>query len=169
MNEEILNDTPINDDAGTESDSPVSSESTENVPSSSEAIINELNEKILELSKELDSYKQAKERQDRIAEQLNEFSELFPNIAPKAIPAEVWESVQRGNTLVAAYAVYEKRIAEAAKRIEQINARNAGLSAGAAGKNASNEFFSADEVRKMSPAEVRANFAKIRRSMEKWN
>ena len=27
----------------------------------------------------------------------------------------------------------------------------------------------ADDVRKMSPSEVRANYAKIRRSMEKWN
>ena len=141
-------------------------QSTENEPS--EPTVAELNEKIASLTKELEAYKQAKERQDRISEQLNEFSELFPNIAPSAVPAEVWESVKNGNTLAAAYAVYEKRTTEAARRIEQINAKNAGNSAGAAGKNSSEEFFSADEVRKMSPAQVRANFAKIRRSMETW-
>ena len=141
-------------------------QSTENEPS--EPTVAELNERIASLTKELEAYKQAKERQDRISEQLNEFSELFPNIAPSAVPAEVWESVKSGNTLAAAYAVYEKRTTEAARRIEQINAKNAGNSAGAAGKNSSEEFFSADEVRKMSPAQVRANFAKIRRSMETW-
>ena len=141
-------------------------QSTENEPS--EPTVAELNERIASLTKELEAYKQAKERQDRISEQLNEFSELFPNIAPSALPAEVWESVKNGNTLAAAYAVYEKRTTEAARRIEQINAKNAGNSAGAAGKNSSEEFFSADEVRKMSPAQVRANFAKIRRSMETW-
>lgn len=141
-------------------------QSTENEPS--EPTVAELNERIASLTKELEAYKQAKERQDRISEQLNEFSELFPNIAPSAVPAEVWESVKNGNTLAAAYAVYEKRTTEAARRIEQINAKNAGNSAGAAGKNSSEEFFSADEVRKMSPAQVRANFAKIRRSMETW-
>ena len=141
-------------------------QSTENEPS--EPTVAELNERIASLTKELEAYKQAKERQDRISEQLNEFSELFPNIAPSAVPAEVWESVKNGNSLAAAYAVYEKRTTEAARRIEQINAKNAGNSAGAAGKNSSEEFFSADEVRKMSPAQVRANFAKIRRSMETW-
>ena len=142
-------------------------QSTENEPS--EPTVAELNERIASLTKELEAYKQAKERQDRISEQLNEFSELFPNIAPSAVPAEVWESVKNGNSLAAAYAVYEKRTTEAARRIEQINAKNAGNSAGAAGKNSSEEFFSADEVRKMSAAEVKVNYSKIIDSMSHWN
>lgn len=132
-------------------------------------IIDELNARIESLTQELEAYKAAQEQQKKIAEQINEFSELFPNTAIKAIPDEVWESVKRGNSLAASYAIYEKRITEAARRIEEINARNATLSAGVAGKNSPSEYFSADEVRKMSPQEVRANFAKIRKSMEKWN
>ena len=130
--------------------------------------VSELNQKIESLTQELESYKKAKAHQEKIAEQLNEFSELFPSIAIKAIPDEVWESVKLGNTLAASYAIYEKRITEAARRIEEINKKNAALAAGIAGKNSSDEFFSADEVRKMSPSEVRANFAKIRKSMETW-
>jgi uncharacterized small protein (DUF1192 family) len=142
-------------------------QSTENEPS--EPTVAELNERIASLTKELEAYKQAKERQDRISEQLNEFSELFPEVSVRNIPDDVWEDVKRGNSLAAAYSIYERRITEAARRIERINAQNAERSAGVAGKNLTEEFFSADDVRKMSPSEVRANYAKIRRSMEKWN
>jgi hypothetical protein len=134
-----------------------------------EIIISSLNEKISALEAELNTYKEASERQSLIAEQINEFNELFPEIAVRSVPDEVWESVKKGNTLAAAYSVYERRITEAARKIELINQRNASTAAGAAGKSAPKEYFSTDEVRKMSPAEVRANYAGIRRSMEKWN
>jgi hypothetical protein len=131
--------------------------------------VDSLKQTIKELQDELESYKNAAEQQKLIEKQLNEFSELFPDIAVRSIPDEVWETVRQGNSLVAAYSVYERRISEAARRIEQINAQNAKKSAGIAGKDLGQEFFSADDVRKMSPSEVRANYAKIRRSMEKWN
>ena len=131
--------------------------------------IDELNQTIESLKAELESYKSAKAQQEAIAAQINEFSELFPEISVRSIPESVWDDVRRGNSLAAAYSIYERRITEAARRIEQINAQNAEKSAGVAGKNLTPEFFSADDVRKMSPSEVRANFAKIRRSMEKWN
>ena len=134
-----------------------------------ESVILELNEKICALNEEIEGYKLAAKHQEAIAEQLNEFSELFPEIAVKNVPEEVWESVKRGNSLAASYAVYEKRVTEAAKRIERINAKNASSSAGAIDKHTSQEFFTPDDVRKMSPSEVHANFAKIKRSMEKWN
>ena len=140
------------------------SESVEPTPS-----IDELNQTIASLKEELDTYKAEAARQEAIAAQINEFSELFPEIQVRSIPDEVWEDVKRGNTLAAAYSIYERRITEAARRIELINAKNAEKSAGAAGKSTPQEFFSADDVRKMSPSEVRANYAKIRKSMEKWN
>ena len=128
-----------------------------------------LKQEISSLKKELDAYKAAESQREYIANQINEFSELFPEISVRSIPDEVWDDVKKGNSLAAAYSVYERRITEAARRIELINASNAKKSAGAVGKDTSQEFFSADEVRKMSPSEVRANYAKIRRSMEKWN
>lgn len=134
-----------------------------------ESVILELNEKICALNEEIEGYKLAAKHQEAIAEQLNEFSELFPEIAVKSVPEEVWESVKRGNSLAASYAIYEKRVTEAAKRIERINAKNASSSAGAIDKHTSPEFFTPDDVRKMSPSEVHANFAKIKRSMGKWN
>ena len=129
----------------------------------------ELKKTIESLQTELEAYKSAAARQEAVAKQLDEFSELFPDIAVRSIPDEVWDSVKQGNTLAAAYSIYERRITEAARRIELINAKNAQKAAGVAGKDLTQEFFSADDVRKMSPNEVRANYAKIRRSMEKWN
>ena len=169
--EEIVNNTPEQSTpAEHEEDiTNISSDDTTDESISESNTVFGLNKKIEALTQELEAYKTAKQQQEKIAEQLNEFSELFPNIAIKAIPDEVWENVKMGNTLVASYAVYEKRISEAARRIEEINKKNSTLSAGALGKNLSNEYLSIDEVRKMSPAEVRSNFAKIRRSMETWN
>ena len=129
----------------------------------------ELKKTLAALQIELEAYKAAAAQQEAIAKQLNEFSELFPDVSVRSIPDQVWDDVKQGNSLAAAYSVYERRITEAARRIESINAKNAQKSAGAVGKNMTQEFFSADDVRKMSPSEVRANYAKIRRSMEKWN
>lgn len=177
MTEEIITDTleiSASDEqsASTAGETGPASEeltNTEESPIDPDVIISSLNEKIAALEAELSSFKEANERQQMIAEQINEFNELFPEITVRSIPDEVWESVKKGNSLAAAYSVYERKITEAARKIELINKRNASAAAGAAGKSAPKEYFSADEVRKMSPAEVRANYAGIRRSMEKWN
>ena len=150
------------EDTVTENDAP---EENNDLPPS----IEELNQTIASLKNELEAYKSAAAQQEAIAKQITDFSELFPDITVRSIPDEVWDDVKNGNSLAAAYSVYERRITEAARRIERINAKNAERSAGVAGKNMTQEFFSADDVRKMSPREVRANYAKIRRSMEKWN
>lgn len=150
------------EDTVTENDAP---EENNDLPPS----IEELNQTIASLKNELEAYKSAAAQQEAIAKQITDFSELFPDISVRSIPDEVWDDVKNGNSLAAAYSVYERRITEAARRIERINAKNAERSAGVAGKNMTQEFFSADDVRKMSPSEVRANYAKIRRSMEKWN
>ena len=122
MTEEILNNSPENTlSLSLDADSTSSSDMDLEQLVNDEANISKLNKKISELTQELEAYKTAKERQDKIAEQLNEFSELFPEIAIKSVPDEVWENVKRGNTLAASYAIYEKRITAAARRIEEIN------------------------------------------------
>ena len=152
-----------------ESGTSVETENFDDTEQDSGITTEELNQTIATLKAELEAYKAAAAQQEAIAKQLNEFAELFPEISVRSIPDEVWEDVKKGNSLAAAYSIYERRITEAARRIELINQKNAQNAAGVAGKNMPQEFFSADDVRKMSPSEVRANYAKIRRSMEKWN
>ena len=170
-NEEMIaSDEEIQDQIFQNQESEEKSINTEqNTDESDDISAEELKKTLAALQIELEAYKAAAAQQEAIAKQLNEFSELFPDVSVRSIPDQVWDDVKQGNSLAAAYSVYERRITEAARRIESINAKNAQKSAGAVGKNMTQEFFSADDVRKMSPSEVRANYAKIRRSMEKWN
>lgn len=54
-------------------------------------------------------------------------------------------------------------------KAEEVNRRNASLSAGRAGMNAAPEYYSPEEVRAMSAHEVRENYQKIRASMKRWH
>ena len=101
-------------------------------------------------------------------EEMAEFSRLFPTTSVSTIPEEVWQDTERGIPLSAAYALYEKRSGIDRQYAEEINRRNARLSAGSAGVYTQNEYLSPDEVRAMSPSEVRENFKRIRESMKKW-
>ena len=55
------------------------------------------------------------------------------------------------------------------ERADEINRRNAASSAGRAGNSTAPEYFSPDEVRAMSPSEIRENYQRIRASMKKWH
>lgn len=106
---------------------------------------------------------------DKIAAQIGEFTELFPDVAMDSVPDSVWESVKSGSSLAAAYALYARKLYVNEQRTGGINKRNAYNSAGAVGRGAAAEYFSPDEVRAMSQKEVRANYSKIIESMKKWN
>ena len=140
--------------------------SEENVePSES---IDSLKEVIFDLQAKISNLEAEKKAQERILEELGDFTSLFPDVQIDEIPESIWESVKKGTSLAASYALYEKRKLAEQQRIAQINAKNAAKAAGVAGVHTANEYFSPDEVRKMSRSEVHANFAKIRKSMEKW-
>ena len=55
------------------------------------------------------------------------------------------------------------------RRADEVNTRNATLSAGRVGTSLAPEYYTPDEVRAMSQAEVRENYEKIRASMKKWH
>ena len=112
--------------------------------------------------------KKDKEQEEALRE-LGEFSTLFPDISVKQIPSPVWDSVQSGIPLCAAYALYEKKSAMAKAKAQKINETNASLSAGKAGSGTASEYFSPDEVRAMSQKQVRENYNKILESMRSWN
>lgn len=97
--------------------------------------------------------------------ELFEFVELFPEVAPSDLPEEVKHSEL---PLAAAYALYEKREARRAEKAKAENHRNAVRSAGGIRSDTEN-FYTADEVRRMTRDEVRANYTDILRSMQKWH
>ena len=130
--------------------------------------IETLKEEILLLKNQISELESTKKAQERMLEEISDLHALFPEADIEAIPEGVWESVKNGCPLPAAYALYQKRVQAEADRIAKINSKNASCSPGTAGKNTVSEYFSPDEVRKMSHAEVHANYSKIKESMKKW-
>ena len=127
-----------------------------------------LRQQISDLKSQISNLEAMRDTQTRVLEELADFRDLFPEVEINAIPESVWESVKKGTPLIASYALYEKRMEAERARISLINAKNASKSAGIAGINTASEYFSPDEVRKMSRAEVHANYSKIKESMKKW-
>ena len=130
--------------------------------------IDALKAEIERLKEQIEKLEELKRSQNRILAEIGDFVSLFPEIPIEEIPDTVWESVKQGAPLAASYALYEKRMVAEAKRIAEINAKNAKKSPGAAGKDTAGEYFSPEDVRRMSRAEVHANYSKIKDSMKKW-
>jgi hypothetical protein len=107
-------------------------------------------------------------RMSRMGEELAEFAQLYPEISMGDVSDSVWESVKQGVPLSAAYAVEERRKLQTAQRAGQSNLRNRQRTSGELA-SAENDIFSPAEVRAMSREEVRANYSKIMRSMQKWH
>ena len=150
-------------DSETQSDASVTEEAAEN-----EESIGSLRQQIMDLRAQISELETMRNTQTRMLEELSEFRDLFPNVEINAIPESVWDSVKKGTPLVASYALFERKMEAEREKIALINAKNASKSAGIAGINTASEYFSPDEVRKMSRAEVHANYSKIKESMKKW-
>lgn len=159
--EEINEAAQIEDDTATEP-SEADKEPIEDVAQSE----TELLRGEIERLKALLGEKQAAEAKNM--KELQEFMRLYPNTPLQSVPREVWQRVEEGLPLSAAYALHEKELALIAYRAKEINELNASRSAGKAGGKEGNEYFSYDEVRAMSQREVHENYEKIRRSMKHW-
>lgn len=136
--------------------------------SAAEATIASLLEEISTLKEQIAKLEALKQTEARILAEIGDFVALFPDVPVEELPDEVWESVRAGAPLAASYALYERKKAAKAKRVAAINQKNASRSPGAAGTDTASEFFTPDEVRRMSRAEVHANYSKIKESMKKW-
>ena len=136
--------------------------------SAAEATIASLLEEISTLKEQIAKLEALKQTEARILAEIGDFVALFPDVPVEELPDEVWESVSAGAPLAASYALYERKRAAKAKRVAAINQKNASRSPGAAGTDTASEYFTPDEVRRMSRAEVHANYSKIKESMKKW-
>ena len=144
-------------------------QSAENTVDASAALQDEEDSAIALMRRQLDELRAVVERGlkpiEETAKDISALSELFPNVRREDIPDAVWEEVRRGVPLLAAYALHEKR----RERREQINRRNALLSSGPIENATDSNYYSPEEVKKMTPKEVRRHFARIRESMKRWN
>ena len=129
--------------------------------------LEELREKNASLMRELDERKKADER---MRTETEEFSELFPDVSLDEVPSGIWDEVQKGIPLSAAYARHERKVKNAKSEIERTNGVFAEKSAGAINaRGTENYYFSPSDVRKMSASEVKENYNVILNSMKHWN
>ena len=151
------------------SPTPVLTEETAEEPSLSAEPISEMDTLRKEIGRLRAELEQKSAEEERIRSEMGEFQQLFPGKSLGDVPDPVWKQVERGIPLSAAYALYEKKSTVDALRADEINRSNAQRSAGRLGQNTAREFFTPDEVRAMSPSEVRDNYKTIRESMKKWH
>ena len=125
------------------------------------------------LKEELESLKlqleESRSMYNRLHGECMEFSSLYPDVPLSTIPDSIWGSVRSGVPLAAAYALAEKKERMAREKAIDVNSKNHERSSGALSASKTEEFFTPAEVRAMSAAEVRANYAKIITSMSKWH
>lgn len=139
----------------------------------SEALLDSLNERRLLLEAEIAGLETELERRreetDRIAREYAEFRQLYPDVNPDELAEEVLESMASGIPMCAAYALYEKRqaVKNAAAAAHNRATRQSGF--GSVGRGSEGEYYTPDEVRAMTRIEIKQNYQKILRSMEKWH
>lgn len=130
--------------------------------------LDELRGELTQLRQALEESHARLAQMEHVERQYTEFFTLYPNTSISSLSQEVWQGVADGNSLAAAFALAEHRRALSQKKASDSNADNRSRSAGAV-KSAESLEFSPAEVRAMTSAEVRANLAKIMRSMQKWH
>ena len=112
------------------------------------------------------------ERRDTLAARMTreceEFERYFPEVPLRELPDSVWTQVHSGVPLAAAYALYERGLANEQRRIEQQNAKNAAHTVGLPSP-AGAGYFSPAQVRAMSRDEVREHYDRIFESMRHWH
>ena len=104
---------------------------------------------------------------ERAEREYGEFSSLYPSISLSDLPDGVWRDVESGIPLAAAYALSERRREMLQRSAEQSNRQNTERSAGGV-SGVPVDYFSPDEVNKMSRADVRSHFSAILESMKTW-
>ena len=127
-----------------------------------------LRQTVASLKETIAELERTRDAQAKVIQDISDFSALFPEVALECIPDAVWEDVKNGIPLAASYALYERKMKAEQIKADRINLSNASRSPGVAGKDTASEYFSPDDVRKMSQAEVHSNYAKIKRSMKTW-
>lgn len=107
-----------------------------------------------------------RERADREAA---DFAELFPTLKREEIPDFVREEAEKsGIPLIAVYALYARRQEIAAARADQTAKRSAENSAGSVGGSSSEaDFFTLEQIRAMTPKEVKKHYKTIMKSLNK--
>lgn len=118
---------------------------------------------------ELKSRDEREEMNSRMLKELNEFQEYFPEVDIRAISDEVWEQVKNGASLSASFALNLRKIEIERKKVNDFNEKNRRMSTGSLIQGDGENYYSPSEVKRMTPAQVKAHYDDIVESMRHWN
>ena len=92
------------------------------------------------------------------------------HVTAKQIPDEVWERVEEGESLAAAFSLYTIQKMREQEAIEKVNAENESKSAPRIRHDGEDTaYFSPEAVKAMSRSEIKKNYDAILASMDKWS
>ena len=98
------------------------------------------------------------------------FHSLFPDVQAQDIPKEVWDRVEQGESLSAAFSLFTVQKERREEEIEKVNEKNEKMAPPRIRHDgAESEYFSPEAVKAMSPKEIKKHYDAILRSMEKWD
>ena len=98
------------------------------------------------------------------------FHSLFPEVKAESIPDEVWEMVEKGESLAASYALFTVKKQREEEKIRAVNEENQKKAPPRIRHDgAESEYFSPEAVKGMTRKEIKENYDAILNSMEKWN
>lgn len=137
----------------------------ENEPAEEISELEALKARNAELEKELEERKSISAR---LEGEISEFSDMFPDVPLSEIPDEIWDEVKKGLPLSASYARHERKRTLSQTKAEEANKNALEKSSGSV-TGTSEHYFTADQVRKMTAAEVKKNYSHIINSMKHWN
>ncbi len=130
-------------------------------------VTDELPDPAAELEELRSRLEKAERRADEVYAGWREFTELFPDADISSLPDSFNHALERGIPPAAAYALELRRREVTRMRMDAAEKRARELSAGRI-KPTEDTLYSPEEVRAMSPSEVKNNYEKIRRSMKSW-
>ena len=124
-----------------------------------------------DIRSELEDLRRRLETAERTAREISagwrELAELYPEADIASLPDSFNADIERGIPPAAAYALEMRRREVRYARIAEADKRAREMSTGRV-NGTDDGLYSPDEVRAMSPSEVRKNMEKIRRSMKSW-
>lgn len=97
------------------------------------------------------------------------FAYLFPKTPLSEIPQSVWDEVESGGSLSASYALHLHILGLEEKRIAEQNESNRRMSSGSLTGVGVGGYYSPEEVRRMTPSQVRENYDDVIDSMRHWH
>ncbi len=106
----------------------------------------------------------------RMEEDIALFHSLFPDVKAEEIPLSVWQRVEKGESLAAAFALFtvmKMREEETIRAVNEANEKKAMPRIRHDGTEA--EYFSPEAVKSMTRSEIKKHYNAILRSMEQWN